>query len=68
MLHLKGVYACPETGAVWKAAEHLVNQGWMDPSEKIVLFNTGATQKYVEFLETSLPSIDKANVDWSSLA
>ena len=43
---LQGIYACPEGGAVWKAAQKLTEQGWMKPDEKIVLFNTGSGLKY----------------------
>ena len=42
----QGVYACPEGGAVWKAACDLVESGWLDPTERIVLFNTGSGLKY----------------------
>jgi threonine synthase len=42
----QGIYACPEGGAVWKACEKLVESGWLDPSEEIVLFNTGSGLKY----------------------
>ena len=42
----QGIYACPEAGAVWKAAQALVNQGWLDPTDNIVMFNTGSGLKY----------------------
>ncbi|MBW3543173.1 MAG: threonine synthase [Planctomycetes bacterium] len=42
----QGVYACPEAGAVWKAAVKLRESGWLDPAERIVLFNTGSGLKY----------------------
>jgi threonine synthase len=42
----QGIYACPEAGAVWKAAQQLADQGWLDLNERIVLFNTGSGLKY----------------------
>lgn len=42
----QGIYACPEGGAVWKAAQKLTQAGWLDPTEEIVLFNTGSGLKY----------------------
>lgn len=42
----QGVYLCPEAGAVWVAACKLLESGWLLPSEKIVLFNTGSGLKY----------------------
>lgn len=42
----QGVYACPEGGAVWKAAQQLLESGWIKPEEKVVLFNTGTGLKY----------------------
>jgi threonine synthase len=42
----QGIFACPEAGAAWKAAEQLAEQGWLDRSERIVVFNTGSGLKY----------------------
>lgn len=42
----QGVYACPEGGAVWKAARQLLESGWIKPEERVVLFNTGSGLKY----------------------
>jgi len=42
----QGLYACPEGGAVWKAACRLADRGWLDPDAEIVLFNTGSGLKY----------------------
>lgn len=55
----QGVYACPEGGAVWKACEKLAATGWLDPSEQIVLFNTGSGLKYNHlFPVEGLPRLD----------
>ena len=55
----QGVYACPEGGAVWKAAQQLLESGWIRPEEKVVLFNTGTGLKYNHlFPLDGLPVID----------
>ncbi|MCA9055679.1 MAG: pyridoxal-phosphate dependent enzyme, partial [Planctomycetaceae bacterium] len=56
---LQGVYACPEGGAVWKAAQQLLADGWIKPHERVVLFNTGAGLKYNHLFSTDgLPRLD----------
>ena len=47
----EGVFACPEGGATLAALETLLDQGWVDPSERTVLFNTGTGLKYPDVLE-----------------
>jgi len=60
----QGVFACPEGGAVWKAAEKLLQSGWIAPSERVVLFNTGTGLKYNHLFEPSgLPVLDHTDPD-----
>lgn len=55
----QGVYACPEGGAVWKAACRLRESGWLDGDETVVLFNTGTGLKYNHlFPPPDLPVLD----------
>ncbi len=55
----QGIYVCPEGGAVWKAAQSLAEAGWLNPDEKIVLFNTGSGLKYNHLFPTGdLPRLD----------
>ncbi len=55
----QGVYACPEGGAVWKAADKLVKDGWLGADERVVLFNTGSGLKYNHLLPpTNVQRID----------
>lgn len=55
----QGNYACPEGGAVWKAAVKLAEQGWLRHDETIVLFNTGSGLKYNHlFPPLGLPTLD----------
>ncbi len=56
-----GNFACPEAGAVWAAANRLAEEGWMQPNERIVLFNTGTGLKYDHlFPPHDLPLLDPA--------
>lgn len=62
LTRVQGVYACPEGGAVWKAAQRLLQQGWLKPSERIVLFNTGTGHKYNHLI--SLPELPIVSESW----
>lgn len=64
---LEGVSLCPESAACIGAIEVAVAQGHIDPAQDIVLFNTGAAQKYIEAIEADAPSIDHRNIDWSAI-
>jgi len=56
----QGVSTCPEGGAIWKAAEQLLDTGWLQPNESVVLFNTGTGLKYNHLFSTDgIPKIDK---------
>jgi threonine synthase len=41
-----GVDVCPEGGAAWAATEQLYELGWLKPSDRVVVFNTGTGLKY----------------------
>jgi threonine synthase len=58
----QGIYACPEGGAVWKAAQRLLATGWLQPHEKIVLFNTGTGHKYNHLVK--LPALPVLKDTW----
>jgi threonine synthase len=65
---LEGIPVCPEAAACVGALETLAARGWLQPHERVVIFNTGAAQKYVEAIRTDLPRIDLAQpMDWSAL-
>lgn len=64
---LEGIAVCPETGACLAVAHDLVADGQLDPDEPVVVFNTGAAQKYLEAIAVDLPEISQP-VDWSALA
>lgn len=65
---LEGIALCPESAACIGVAEQAVQLGLIDPDEIVVLFNTGAAQKYVEAMQADLPAIDQANIDWEFIA
>jgi len=48
---LEGISLCPETAVCLEVLTGLVKEGKVKPDEKIVVFNTGAAQKYLECLE-----------------
>jgi threonine synthase len=56
---LEGVAICPEAAACVGALEKLAQSGWIRPEERVVVFNTGAAQKYLEALQVELPRLDK---------
>jgi threonine synthase len=41
-----GIDVCPEAGAAWLALEGLRSKGWVRPSDRVVVFNTGTGLKY----------------------
>ncbi len=66
---LEGISVCPETAACIGALERLSAEGWIQPDERVVVFNTGAAQKYPEAMAVELPQIDKEKaVDWEEIA
>jgi threonine synthase len=56
---LEGIGICPETAVCFDCLEKLVAAGQIQPDEKIVVFNTGAAQKYPEVVSLDLPRIEK---------
>ena len=44
----EGIFAAPEGAACLAALEELINQKWVKPEERIVLFNTGSGLKYLD--------------------
>jgi threonine synthase len=66
---LEGIALCPETAACLAVLEGLVRRGTLAPGDEVVVFNTGAAQKYVELLERDLPRLARGETpDWAALA
>jgi threonine synthase len=56
---LEGIGICPETAVCFDCLEQLRATGAIAADEQVVVFNTGAAQKYPEVVPLSLPRIDK---------
>jgi threonine synthase len=56
---LEGISVCPETAVCFDCLEALITKGLVEANEEVVVFNTGAAQKYPEVLPLDLPTIDK---------
>lgn len=56
---LEGIALCPEAAACVGALRQLVADGRVHPDERIVIFNTGAVQKYVEAMAVELPRVPR---------
>jgi threonine synthase len=55
----EGVAICPETAVCFDCLERLTAAGRVGADEEIIVFNTGAAQKYPEVIAMQLPRIDK---------
>jgi threonine synthase len=49
LARLEGIFAAPEGAATLAALEQLIEQKWVQPDERIVLFNTGSGLKYLDY-------------------
>jgi threonine synthase len=56
----EGVSVCPETAICFDCLATLVQRGDIQSSDDVVVFNTGAAQKYLEVLPVQLPMIDRS--------
>jgi threonine synthase len=61
----QGVMLCPEGAATLAACENAISDGWVEPSERIVLFNCATGLKYP--LPEANRSLDIHNVDYSAI-
>ena len=50
----EGLLLSPEGAAATAAYDHLITTGFLSPSDKVVLFNTGSGNKYTDVLAQSL--------------
>lgn len=64
----EGIPICPESAACVGALQQLRESNWIKPTDRVVLFNTGAAQKYFEAIRIDLPRLDKSQpMEWDSL-
>lgn len=64
---LEGISVCPETAVCLSVCRGLVERGELAPDAKVVVFNTGAAQKYVEALRVEMLGVPRGpsgEVDW----
>lgn len=65
----EGISVCPEAAACVGALETLRGRGVIQAHERVVIFNTGAAQKYVEAIASPPPRLDcHRPIDWEALA
>ena len=62
---LEGISFAPETGACLGVLEQLIDSGDVGRDERVVVFNTGAAQKYLEVITSELPMLETP-VDWAT--
>lgn len=61
---LEGIALCPESAACLGVLERGLKEGHIRRDETIVVFNTGAMQKYVEAMRGEAVRVDHARIDW----
>ena len=65
---LEGIALCPETAVCLGALEMLLAKGTIKPDDRILVFNTGASQKYPEAIEERLERIDiRKPIEWDRI-
>lgn len=64
----EGIALCPETAVCLGALEVLLKRGTIKPTDRILIFNTGASQKYPEAVNEQLERIDISKpIDWEKI-
>src|SRR3984957_15734773 len=67
-ISLEGLSLCPETAVCLGALDLLLGRGDIRPDERIVVFNTGAAQKYPEAVHEQIPLLDiQRPIDWDQI-
>jgi threonine synthase len=65
---LEGISLCPETAVCLDCIARLKDRSQIKPGDSVVVFNTGAAQKYLEAVPLKLPRLDKDRpVDYQGL-
>ncbi len=58
-----GLFAAPEGAACVSAAARLIEEGFLSPDDKIVIYNTGSGLKYLEAYSTRFPRTASGETD-----
>jgi threonine synthase len=65
---LEGIGICPEAAVCFDCLEMLRTRGDVSENDEVVVFNTGAAQKYPEVMPLELPRLDKTKpVEYEAL-
>ncbi len=65
---MEGISVCPEAAACVLAIEQLLANGQITRQDRVVMFNTGTANKYIEIAHLDLPVLsDPTNIDYSTL-
>jgi threonine synthase len=59
----EGIFAAPEGAACVAAAERLLREGFLKPSDRIVVYNTGSGLKYLEAYSVRFPRVASGETD-----
>ncbi len=62
----EGIAVCPETAVCLAVLARSVRDGEIGAGEQVVVYNTGAVQKYVEVMEADLPVV-REPIDWDAI-
>ena len=54
----EGMFVCPEGAATYSALRKMLDQGSVDKTDKVVLFNTGSGLKYTDLFTVDAPIVD----------
>jgi threonine synthase len=64
----EGISLCPESAVCLGALDVLLKKGTIKRDDRVLIFNTGAAQKYPEAVNENLPRIDiKQPIDWDKI-
>jgi threonine synthase len=50
----EGLFVCPETGGALAGLQKLIKQDWINPDERVVIFNTGSGLKYMDVMRRAM--------------
>jgi threonine synthase len=65
----EGLSVGPEAATCVGAAELLAESGWIEPDERVIIYNCGASQKYPDVLRTAVPRINiDEPIEWDRIA
>lgn len=65
-LGTQGISSSPEGAATWAGLHRLIDHGWIQPTDEVVLFNTSHAMKYLPWRQNNLPVV-KTYQDWVNL-